>query len=158
MPRAPDIVPIKAVGRANENEFNAMKLGPAVKSAAREEFGAEKPVKEFIPPPLKRRWDLRDKGEQRGEGDHQGQPVLIFRSSSDEVRSMPHLNQPICERPTVNILNVPFGEGQIDYMNIKKHFELPVSTRHFENTHEHLLGNGSSTYSKNISGSPAILA
>lgn len=45
--------------------------------------GAEKPVKEFIPPPSKRRWDLRDKGEQ-GDGDRQGQPVLLFRSSSYE--------------------------------------------------------------------------
>lgn len=46
--------------------------------------GAEKPVKEFIPPPSKRRWDLRDKGEQREEGDHQGQPILLFGSSSGE--------------------------------------------------------------------------
>ncbi len=45
--------------------------------------GAEKPVKEFIPPPSKRRWDLRDKGEQR-DGDRQGQPVLLFSSSSYE--------------------------------------------------------------------------
>lgn len=49
--------------------------------------GAEKPVKEFIPPPSKRRWDLRDKGEQGEEGDHQGQPVLLFSTSSGEGMS-----------------------------------------------------------------------
>lgn len=40
--------------------------------------GAEKPTKESIPPPSKRRWDLRTKGEQREEGDGQGQPVLLL--------------------------------------------------------------------------------
>lgn len=44
--------------------------------------GAEKPTKESIPPPSKRRWDLRTKGEQREEGDQQGQPVLILGHAS----------------------------------------------------------------------------
>lgn len=43
--------------------------------------GAEKPVKEFIPPPSKRRWDLRGKGENGEEGDRQGQPDLLLASS-----------------------------------------------------------------------------
>ncbi|KAJ5368640.1 uncharacterized protein N7496_008400 [Penicillium cataractarum] len=120
--------------------------------------GAEKPVKEFIPPPSKRRWDLRDKGEQREEGDHQGQPVLLFSSSSSDVRSMTRLNQPVYERPTVNILNVPHGENQNDYIHIKKHFELPASMRDFESAQEHLLGGRSTQYSKNITGRSAILA
>lgn len=71
---------------------------------------------------------------------------------------MAHLNQPIYERPTVNILNVPYGDNPTDYVHIKKHFELPVSMRNFENTQEHLLGGNSTQYSKNITGSPAILA
>lgn len=43
--------------------------------------GAEKPVKEFIPPPSKRRWDLRGKGENGVEGDRQGQPDLLLAST-----------------------------------------------------------------------------
>jgi hypothetical protein len=37
----PDIARIKAVGRANGNAFNAMRLDPVVKSAAREELPAK---------------------------------------------------------------------------------------------------------------------
>lgn len=32
------------------------------------------------------------------------------------------------KRATVNILNAPFGQDPQDYININKHFELPVST------------------------------
>ncbi|KAJ5718156.1 hypothetical protein N7488_003802 [Penicillium malachiteum] len=84
--------------------------------------GAEKPIQESIPPHSKRRWDLRGKGEQRGNDDQQGQPVLLERGMT-EARSS---NQPVVERATVNILNVPCGQEQ-DYVNINKHFELPVS-------------------------------
>lgn len=50
--------------------------------------GADKPVQESIPPPSKRRWNLRAKGE-RGGKDEQGQPVLLLRqTSSDGKRSL----------------------------------------------------------------------
>jgi hypothetical protein len=39
--------------------------------------GAEKPVKESIPPRSKRRWDMRGKGEHFPQGDGQGQPILV---------------------------------------------------------------------------------
>lgn len=41
--------------------------------------GADKPVKESIPPHSKRRWDLRAKKEYIGGGDHQGQPELLLQ-------------------------------------------------------------------------------
>lgn len=71
---------------------------------------------------------------------------------------MAHLNQPVYERPTVNILNVPYGDNQNDYIHIKKHFELPVSMRDIESAQEHLLGRRSTQYSKNMTGGRAILA
>lgn len=40
--------------------------------------GADKPIKESIPPPSRRRWDLRAKGEPRYSNDQQGQPVLLL--------------------------------------------------------------------------------
>lgn len=41
MPRVPGIAPIRAVGRANGNAFNVMKLGLVVRSAAREELSVK---------------------------------------------------------------------------------------------------------------------
>lgn len=52
--------------------------------ASRGKFnGAEKPVKESIPPPSKRRWDLRSPVDR----DQQGQPVLLHPSMSAENNS-----------------------------------------------------------------------
>lgn len=49
--------------------------------------GADKPIQESIPPPSKRRWDLRGKAEQRDAKDEQGQPVLLVgQVSSDGKR------------------------------------------------------------------------
>ncbi|KAJ5610250.1 hypothetical protein N7510_006969 [Penicillium lagena] len=45
--------------------------------------GAEKPVKESIPPRSKRRWDMRTKAQQKSENDQQGQPMVIVRNASD---------------------------------------------------------------------------
>jgi hypothetical protein len=42
--------------------------------------GAEKPVKESIPPRSKRRWDMRGKREESEEGDRQGQPMLVAQT------------------------------------------------------------------------------
>lgn len=39
--------------------------------------GAEKPVKESIPPQSKRRWDMRGQGERSPQSDGQGQPKLV---------------------------------------------------------------------------------
>jgi hypothetical protein len=89
---------------------------------------------------------------------HNNRPSQGRNLQSCIVRSMTHLNQPIYERPTVNILNLPYGESQNDYTNIKKHFELPASTRNFENAQEHLLGGGPTQYSQTVTGRSAILA
>ncbi|KAJ6000336.1 hypothetical protein N7481_000745, partial [Penicillium waksmanii] len=90
--------------------------------------GAEKPVKEFIPPPSKRRWDLRGKGEKEEEGDRRGQPHLLLEASFSPEQLEP-ITQPVSPRATVNILNEPYGQDLKDYMDITKHFELPASTR-----------------------------
>ncbi|KAJ5704766.1 hypothetical protein N7536_000455 [Penicillium majusculum] len=84
--------------------------------------GAEKPVKESIPPRSKRRWDMRDKGGgPYGDGDVQ--PVLMSQSLMNEDRE-PQL---IAERATVNILNSPWEPGSPRSSAINKHFEIPTS-------------------------------
>lgn len=75
---------------------------------------------------------------------------------------MAHLNQPIYERPTVNILNVPLEENYNEYIHIKKHFELPVSTGTMESAQGYLLeGRQTITttqYADNVSSRAAITA
>lgn len=39
--------------------------------------GADKPVRESIPPRSKRRWSMRDKGDGSPSGDGDGQPALV---------------------------------------------------------------------------------
>ncbi|KAJ5485249.1 hypothetical protein N7539_005237 [Penicillium diatomitis] len=145
--------------------------------------GAEKPSEESIPPPSRRRWDLREKSrrasgsgcggnEMSKSGNGQGQPVLLAvdtetisrsrlesgsasfpcfdraekdrrRASSFSVShqeqehspdSLHFLSYPAqitlySERRTVNILNEPVGDFSGDFLNVTKHFQLPVSTR-----------------------------
>lgn len=64
--------------------------------------GAEKPTKESIPPPSRRRWDLRTKGEQR-EGDQQGQPVLLLQRTTESINTT---TSPliVCVRDKANII------------------------------------------------------
>jgi Fungal Zn(2)-Cys(6) binuclear cluster domain. len=102
--------------------------------------GAEKPVKESIPPRSKRRWDMRDKGD-RPYSDGEVQPVLIPQSLTKEgiasawrclvvVGShIPLDREPqfIAERATVNILNSPWEPGSPRSSAINKHFEIPTS-------------------------------
>lgn len=102
--------------------------------------GAEKPVKESIPPRSKRRWDMRDKGGGTyGDGDVQ--PVLMSQSLMNEgiasgwrcfVVPSSHIlldrePQLIAERATVNILNSPWEPGSPRSSAINKHFEIPTS-------------------------------
>ncbi|KAI2787653.1 hypothetical protein POX_f08028 [Penicillium oxalicum] len=127
--------------------------------------GAAKPSVECIPPPSKRRWDLRNKSRRRSddmgesvvttgaaggggdgsEGDEQGQPVLLVLGSglNGEIgggtRTELHSTNPpppaTNQVPaTVNILNEPPQGDHFpsDYLNITKHFQLPVSTRILE--------------------------
>ncbi|KAF7713823.1 Fungal Zn(2)-Cys(6) binuclear cluster domain-containing protein [Penicillium ucsense] len=99
--------------------------------------GAEKPSEESIPPPWRKRWDLRDKsrrasgsgcgGNEMGKGDDgQGQP----EPSPDSLHflSYPAQTTLYSERQTVNILNEPVGDFSGDFLNVTKHFQLPVST------------------------------
>ncbi len=78
------------------------------------------------------------------------------------VRSMARLNEPIYERPTVNILNVPLEENHDDYIHIKKHFELPVSAGTTESAQGYLLKGRQSMattqYADNVSSRAAITA
>lgn len=67
-------------GLACEGYEIRLRWGAGIASRGRYN-GAEKPVKEFIPPPSKRRWDLRSKGEKGEDGDRQGQPHLLLESS-----------------------------------------------------------------------------
>lgn len=71
------------------------------------------------------------------------------------------LNQPIAERATVNILNVPIGQDPQDYININKHFELPISRENMR-PGEGVLYNEArrldTGYSNNISGRSALIA
>ncbi|KAJ6123742.1 hypothetical protein N7471_011059 [Penicillium samsonianum] len=85
--------------------------------------GAEKPVKESIPPRSKRRWDMRDKGDRSSLGDGDGQPVLVSQSPTKEDRE-PQL---VAERATVNILNSSWEPGSPRSSAINKHFEIPAS-------------------------------
>ncbi|KAJ5281423.1 hypothetical protein N7478_006795 [Penicillium angulare] len=120
--------------------------------------GAEKPVKESIPPHSKRRWDLRGKGEERDDGDKQGQPVLLLEKSFTQVSS---LNQDVAARATVNILNVPTGQDPQDYIDINKHFELPASTENMRNGERLLYSEVQALdtgYIGNISSRSALIA
>ena len=104
--------------------------------------GAEKPVKESIPPRSKRRWDMRDKGEHSPQGDSQGQPILVSqpplkgtgvqhsfwwcRCSHWVIDQEPP--QLVAQRATVNILNLPWEPDSSEQTTaINKHFEIPVS-------------------------------
>ena len=102
--------------------------------------GAEKPVKESIPPRSKRRWDMRDKG---GTTYRDGDVELVLESQSlvNEgiarawrrfVVPSSHIlldrePQLIAERATVNILNSPWEPGSPRSSAINKHFEIPTS-------------------------------
>ncbi|KAJ5655552.1 hypothetical protein N7507_007502 [Penicillium longicatenatum] len=118
--------------------------------------GAEKPVKESIPPYSKRRWDLRGKCEQ-GDGDQQGQPVLLLEESFTQAQP---LDQPVAERATVSILNVPFGQNPEDYIDINRHFELPVSLENVERDTRLFEGVGlnAGPYSDKMTRGSAIIA
>lgn len=103
--------------------------------------GAEKPVKESIPPRSKRRWDMRDKGDRSSLGDGDGQPVLVSQSPTKEGISsalrpfvVPNSHilldrepQLVAERATVNILNSSWEPGSPRSSAINKHFEIPAS-------------------------------
>lgn len=67
-------------GLACEGYEIRLRWGAGIASRGRYN-GAEKPIKESIPPCSKRRWDLRGKCEQRDGGDQQGQPVLLLEQS-----------------------------------------------------------------------------
>ncbi|KAJ5150648.1 uncharacterized protein N7500_010837 [Penicillium coprophilum] len=112
--------------------------------ASRGKFsGAEKPVKESIPPRSKRRWDMRDKGDKSPLGDQNGQPVLVSQppiqgitssSTSSMVPMVPSSHilldrepQFVAERATVNILNSSWEPDSPLSSAINKHFEIPVS-------------------------------
>ncbi|KAJ5144047.1 uncharacterized protein N7515_002834 [Penicillium bovifimosum] len=102
--------------------------------------GAEKPVKESIPPRSKRRWDLRGQGQGSPLVVHEMQPIIASQLSLAGIRlgffPVPgshtnlDLKQPQLrsERVTVNILNSPWEPG-ISTQNptLNKHFEIPVS-------------------------------
>lgn len=145
--------------------------------------GAAKPVKEFIPPPSKRRWDLRGKGGKEIEDDHRGQPDLLLASSfspgklinlksssptgfnqTNTVILDEPIDHPVSPRATVNILNEPYGQDLEVYMDITKHFELPASTRERleRDNSASLQGNQqlvTSQYTENtLSGRPVMTA
>ncbi|CAG8120437.1 unnamed protein product [Penicillium salamii] len=83
-------------------------------------MGAQKPVKESIPPQSRRRWDMRDKAERSPQGDGQGQPMLV-----SPPEDQPQL---VARRATVNILNTPWEPDSSEQIAaINKHFEIPVS-------------------------------
>ncbi|KAJ5963441.1 uncharacterized protein N7479_003317 [Penicillium vulpinum] len=84
--------------------------------------GAEKPIKESIPPRSKRRWDMRGKGDRYPSGDEDGQPVLVPQHLTKNREP-----QLVAERTTVNILNSPWEPGSSLSAAINKHFEIPVS-------------------------------
>ncbi|OQE36314.1 hypothetical protein PENCOP_c012G07354 [Penicillium coprophilum] len=91
--------------------------------ASRGKFsGAEKPVKESIPPRSKRRWDLRDKRDKSPLGDQNGQPVLVSQPPIQDREP-----QFVAERATVNILNSSWEPDSPLSSAINKHFEIPVS-------------------------------
>ncbi|CAI7563875.1 unnamed protein product [Penicillium glandicola] len=85
--------------------------------------GAEKPVKESIPPRSKRRWDMRAKGDKSPSSDRNGHPVLLSEPLTKEDREP----QSVAERATVNILNSPWEHGSPRSLAINKHFEVPAS-------------------------------
>ncbi|KAJ5373470.1 hypothetical protein N7517_005476 [Penicillium concentricum] len=109
--------------------------------ASRGKFsGAEKPVKESIPPRSKRRWDMRDKGDKSPSGDEEGQPVLVSQSSIKGIASsstsfvalsshilLDREPQLVAKRATVNILNSQWEPDSPLSSAINKHFEIPVS-------------------------------
>ncbi|KAJ6085880.1 hypothetical protein N7486_010161 [Penicillium sp. IBT 16267x] len=120
--------------------------------------GAEKPVKEFIPPYSKRRWDLRGKCAPRDSGDQQGQPVLLLEQNFTQARP---LDQPVAERATVNILNIPCGLSPEDYINVKRHFELPVSLGNVKRDNElfeGVQGLNAGQFTDKLSRGSAIIA
>ncbi|KAJ6030144.1 hypothetical protein N7499_012562 [Penicillium canescens] len=96
--------------------------------------GAEKPVKESIPPRSKRRWDMRGKREESEEGDRQGQPMLIAQTEEAQTGL-------VAERATVNILNSAWEPTQADHIAaVKKHFEIPVSLAALPGMDAHMYG------------------
>ncbi|KAJ5556838.1 hypothetical protein N7494_000753 [Penicillium frequentans] len=144
-------------GLACEGYEIRLRWGAGIASRGRYN-GAEKPIKESIPPYSKRRWDLRGKCEQRDGGDQQGQPVLLLEESFTQAQP---LNQPVAERATVNILNVPFGQSPEDYIDINRHFELPASLANVERDtrlFEGVQGLSAGQYTDNLSRGSAIIA
>ncbi|KAJ5193651.1 hypothetical protein N7491_000982 [Penicillium cf. griseofulvum] len=90
--------------------------------------GAEKPVKESIPPRSKRRWDMRNKGDKSPLGDEDGQPVLVSQPQMKGIASYEDREpQFVAKRATVNILNSPWEPDSPLSSAINKHFEIPVS-------------------------------
>lgn len=169
-------------GLACEGYEIRLRWGAGIASRGRYN-GAEKPVKEFIPPPSKRRWDLRGKGEKREEGDRQGQPDLLLASSFSPGKTIRYLkliiwfersrlteftdqslSQPVSPRATVNILNEPYEQDSSDYVGITKHFELPVSTREgFERDNSTLFAGNQQLVTKQytestLTGRPVMIA
>ncbi|KAJ5179711.1 hypothetical protein N7492_002921 [Penicillium capsulatum] len=144
-----------ARGLACEGYEIRLRWGAGIASRGRFN-GAEKPVKESIPLPSKRRWDLRTQVEHREEKDQRGQPVLL-------VPEPPHnqlnakfepLYDPPRERPTVNILNTPYGQSSTDYMNINKHFELPVPMESLAGTRSPAAGQ----HARSVAGRSTAMA
>jgi hypothetical protein len=87
--------------------------------------GAEKPVKESIPPRSKRRWDMRGKAEEKEEGDRQGQPALSDQTSvKGNFYSHPSPGDPIL---TYNIRTTgrsscPASNGQYSQLTMGSDF------------------------------------
>ncbi|KAJ5881714.1 uncharacterized protein N7529_000386 [Penicillium soppii] len=113
--------------------------------------GAEKPVKESIPPRSKRRWDMRGKGEHFPQGDGQGQPILVPQHTL-KGQDPPHL---VAQRATVNILNSPWEPDSPEHITaIHKHFEIPVSLATLAEATAHMHSPGK-VQQANISGRQA---
>lgn len=91
--------------------------------------------------------------------------VLLWRLSKIftvlTICTAQSLDQPVAERATVNILNVPSGQSSQDYIEVNRHFELPVSLGNVERDtrlFERVQGLNASPYADNISRGAAVIA
>ena len=126
--------------------------------------GAEKPVKEFIPPQSRRRWDMRGKAE-KSPGDSQGQPILVSPPEGKvsqvghwvkaDMESSTDRPQLVAQRATVNILNTPW-EPDSEQIAAIKHFEIPVSMTTLDSAAQAYSGAGTGQYP--TQGGRSILA
>ncbi|KAJ5474703.1 hypothetical protein N7475_004269 [Penicillium sp. IBT 31633x] len=91
--------------------------------------GAEKPVEEYIPPPSKRKWNMRDKGKQSSHvttEDRQKDAVLVSRDLAKGPVQVPP--EQVAQRATVNILNSTWELNSPGGSKaISRHFEIPAS-------------------------------